>query len=620
VTAAAANRRDAAALLETFAALGVRDVIVSPGSRSTPLVLVADALPALRTHVVLDERAAAFVALGIAKASGRPAILVCTSGSAGAHYLPALVEASEAGVPLIALTADRPAELHHGGAPQTTPQRALFADYVRWSADTGTGANDPGPTDTRARWLARLAAIATDRASADRPGPVHLNVPFPEPLWDPTADPKPGADPASTALLAPAPVPARILRPAATAATAAPDAAGSTTYADILDALAPLLAAPRGLVVCGPALGAGAQSDGLAAEALALAAHLGWPLLADPASGLRFGDAAGATRVTTYDALADAAPEALPRPDAVLRFGRVPTSKAAARWLAEVGRDRTVCVDPSGAWQDPDLAASVLVAAEPAAFCPAARRATAPRSAATAAWLAAWANLEAHALGALEGACTGSWSGAFVRAHLAARPDHEPLFVSSSLAIRDLDRFGQRAQTARRPVFANRGVNGIDGIVATAAGVALASGPVSVLLGDLALLHDLDGVCAAVALGAPLTLVVVDNGGGGIFRQLPISGHPTAFERYFVTPQPQRIPAVCEGLGLPCRTVETPSALTEALAAPHTSGPLTASPGPRAVHVRLDPNGDAAGRARARAALRAALAGLPTPSAAEIHQ
>lgn len=612
---AAANRRDAAALLETFAALGVRDVVVSPGSRSTPLVLAADALAALRTHVVLDERAAAFVALGVAKASGRPAILVCTSGSAGAHYLPALVEASEAGVPVIALTADRPPELHHGGAPQTMPQRALFADYVRWSTDTAVapGAEGPGPSDTRARWLARLAAIATDRATAGRPGPVHLNVPFAEPLWDPTAgpepDPEPGADPASTSLVALPPAPARILRPAASAAL---DPAGPAAYADVLAALAPLLGAPRGLVVCGPALGAGAQSEHLAAEALALAAHLGWPLLADPASGLRFGDAAGATRVTTYDAVADASPEALPRPDAVLRFGRVPTSKAAARWLADVGRDRTVCVDPAGAWQDPDLAASVLVAAEPAAFCRAARAATTPRADATAPWPAAWATLEARALGALEGACTGPWSGGLVRALLAASQPAEPLFVSSSLAIRDLDRFGQRAQSARRPVFANRGVNGIDGIVATAAGVALASGPVTVLLGDLALLHDLDGVCAAVALGAPITLVVVDNGGGGIFRQLPIAGHPSAFERYFVTPQPQRIPAVCEGLGLPCRSVETPDAFAGALAEPPT-----ASRGPRAIHVRLDPDADAAGRARARAALRAALADVATASAGE---
>ena len=619
---ARANARGARVLVEGLVRGGVADVVLSPGSRNTPLVLASLEQPGLRVHVVLDERVAGFVALGLSRAARRPVALACTSGSAGAHYLPAVVEADRSAVPLVLLTADRPPELHGCGAPQTVDQRRLFGTFVRAARDLV----GPLPNDA---W-ALAAAGALEAALGAGGGPVHLNVAFREPLWAPglalgapraatlgglSAQPEtavgrlPGQPetavgrlPGQSAVAVGAP-PA-LVRGASAAASLAPfEGVGAPPTAlrgvarlaaGSLAALADRLSSiSRGVLFCGT------DSRLSAAGAAALADRLGWPLLAEAASGVRFGS--GSRRVVwAYDALVRAG---APAPDLVLQFGRAPISKPVATWLAEAP---TVRVDEGAVRHDPRRSGGVLVVAEADGFARdlVATLGVDAGGAERERWCRAWAVAQADVEALVERHDDRLWEGAVARAVVRGLPTRAGLHLGSSMPIRDVDAFvpgvaSDPADALR--VFANRGANGIDGAIATAAGEALVVGRVVLLCGDLTFLHDVGGLLAAAELGADLTVVVVDNGGGGIFDFLPIAGHPTAFERCFTTPQSARIDALAAAARAPYARVQTPAELPAALAA------AGAHPGLAVVHVVVDRARNVARHHEINAAIRAAL-------------
>lgn len=497
----------------------VVDVVLSPGSRSTPLVLAFEACPQARLHNVLDERAAAFFALGLARARRQPAILLCTSGSAGTHWYPAVVEAAGSRVPLLLLTADRPVELQDCGAPQTMNQQQLFGPHVRLFADLGAP-RDAGGGSAPRFWQVR-AAQAVDAATGAVPGPVHLNVAFREPLWAPGVH--------ALAEVGPAP---RVVRGAPQV-----DAASVAAFAARLQV-------ERGVIVCGPR---SPDDGGLAAAVTALAARLQWPILAEPTSGLRFGSHPKDCIVSTGDALLrDAVFAADHAPQCVLRIGAMPTSKPMTQWLGQQGAGRTILVEPSGQWLDPTLGVDTLLVAEPVALC---RTLTEQLPARThSAWLPAWREADESAGAALRHGCgEGFWGGAVVRELMEALPAGAGLHVASSMAVRDLDSFAP-PRTSDVRVWCNRGTNGIDGTLACFLGAATAwqEDPAVALMGDLAFLHDVGALLLGNALrGQSATVVVVNNQGGSIFDFLPIAQHPSAFAPHFRTPQVATIGALC---------------------------------------------------------------------------
>ncbi len=595
---AALNLRWADALVGALCAGGVRHAVVSPGSRSTPVMLAmaarsrADGRGPLRLHVVIDERAAAFHALGLARITGAPVVLSCTSGSAGAHWLPAVIEADHSRLPLVLLTADRPPELHHAGAPQTVAQGDLFGGHLRLRADPGA----PAPGDLA--WLRTLAARAVDAAAGARPGPVHLNLPFREPLWDPSVEAPEPTDLAPT-----------VARGRATLDPAA-----------IAELARELLGRGRGVLSIGPGdIGVcGAthadQTRQLSRSARRLARALGWPLLVDGASGARFAPD-GEHVVTTADLLTRSPVFARATPDAVVRVGQVPTSKPLAAWLATAPAGASLLVDPCGDWRDPYHASGRLLHAEPVALMDALSACASELAPLppTGPWLARWQAAERAALGALTRARTGAapggspealWAGEVARAAVAALPEGGLLHAASSLAVRAVDSFSGSA--ARQiTVTANRGANGIDGTLATALGEAAAwdGGPVVALVGDLAFLHDLGSLvtCRPAADAGRTTIVVLDNRGGGIFDHLPIAAHPTAFERCFVAETAADIPALARAAGAECATVADRRGLEEALAR------AVEAPGLAVVHVRIERAQDLAAHAAMRAAVHDAL-------------
>jgi 2-succinyl-5-enolpyruvyl-6-hydroxy-3-cyclohexene-1-carboxylate synthase len=539
------NALFARALVDELCAAGAREVVLSPGSRSTPLVLACAEDSRLQMRVVLDERSAAFVALGAAKASGRPALAIATSGTAGAHFFPAVLEAEASRVPLVALTADRPPELHGFGAPQTMDQQHLYGTHVRFFADLGV----PEPVEARLRHLRAVAALACYRALGPPRGPVHLNVPYREPLS--------GADRAAPALRdRPAP---RIATPCLQADDAALD-----------EAAGEISARSRGIIVCGPR----DADDDLPDAVRALSRATGYPILAEAASQVRF---RVAEAVAHYDAILKHRPsaEAL-RPEAVIRFGAGLTSKTLQQWL-DASSAYSVLVSDDPSLFDPAHSASLILTGDAVAAAFAlADRIVRPRGASL-----PFADADRRARAVLEAAFAREEEPsepAVARELLAALPAGSQLFVSSSMPVRDVDAWAGRAAPVR--VLANRGVNGIDGIVSSALGAALASGKrTAVLLGDLALLHDLGGLVAAARLGADLTLVVVDNDGGGIFSFLPIASQTPRFEELFGTPHGLEL---AHAAALAGARLHSPRTLAELRAALRETGGL------RFVHIRSD--------------------------------
>jgi len=529
------NYAVAGALFDELLRAGVRHVCVCPGSRSAPLAAAAARTPGLRVFSLLDERCAGFFALGLAKGARAPAAVVCTSGTAVANLLPAAVEASHGGVPLLLLTADRPPELRGWGAPQTIDQLHIFGPHVRLFVDAPL----PEASGAGLRHARALAARAVAAATGRPPGPVHLNLPFREPL-----EPAPVPADGTAALSREEPEAARgraagpWLR--AENAPAAPPAGALTRLAERI------ASTPNGVIVAGPL----DAEPGLPAAATRLARAAGWPLLAEPTSQLRRGPhVTEGPLLGAYDAfLRDEAFAAAHAPACVLRLGAPSTSKPVARWLERHADAELWLVDPDGGFADPTHRACEVVRADPALLCDALRAALAggadagrgaePRPSP---WLQAFLEAERRgrrALGAALEAEKALLSPRLVIELAEALPENATLFVSNSLPVRDLDGFLPVARRGLR-VLCNRGANGIDGIVSSALGASAGGArPLALLTGDLAFLHDLGGLLAARRHALDATLVVVNNGGGGIFSHLPVARHREAvdFDTLFTAP------------------------------------------------------------------------------------
>lgn len=489
---ASLNQRWSAGLAGALSACGVGQVVVCPGSRSTPLALALAARTELTLLPVMDERSGAFVALGLARATGHPVAVLCTSGTAGAHFFPAVLEAEASGTPLVVLTADRPFELQGFGAPQTIDQRGLFGRHVVAEVDLSE------PAAEALEHACQAVARAVHLATVEPRGPVHLNAPFREPLF--TAGPQPVETPRVTRR--------RVAR----------------RELDVAEVAQAVEHASSGLLVCGPR----DRRDGLGPALAALSARTGFPLLAEAASNVRYGTPGA---VAMYDAILKhgAAARRLV-PQVVLRFGQGLTLKSVSRWLDEA-RPRLFAFSDDGRDFDPShlaelhLTGDVVSAVERLPGRPG-------------------ASLEAQAWLGADRAVTARWlahPGPLSEPHAArelvrALPSGSALVLSSSMPIRDVEAYAPRGPAGLR-VITNRGVNGIDGVLSTALGVALANPgrPTALFIGDVALLHDAGAWALARSLKVDLTVLLTNNQGGGIFNFLPVA-RAEPFERLFGTP------------------------------------------------------------------------------------
>jgi 2-succinyl-5-enolpyruvyl-6-hydroxy-3-cyclohexene-1-carboxylate synthase len=460
--------------------------------------------------------------------------VTCTSGTAAANFAPAIIEAWHARVPLIVLTADRPPELRDVGAGQAIDQIKLYGDAVKWFCEVGVDTATPETL----RWMRQLACRAYDTAVGGRPGPVHLNFPLREPLILDAALPED-------------PVPARYEGPWV-------QRSSTPTWTSIDTSGPP---PSRGVIVAGRA----ERSDKIGEAAAQAAERLGWPLLADPLSGARHGQ----STIGTYDLLLrdpDFAERV--RPELVVRVGDLPTSKPLRAWLAALGAVEQVLLDPDGAWQDPAAVVSEINGGAPAPFLEMLGRHAGPTDPA---WLQQWAEADAAAAAALQ---RGLADNGALSEPLAARllgeqlPPQATLVVASSMPIRDAELYFPAGTPGPR-VLSNRGANGIDGTVSTAYGVAAATGGrVVLLIGDVALAHDIGGLIAARRLGLDVTVVVLNNDGGGIFHFLPVSGQSDAFEEHVATPHGLDFAKAAALYGLHHTRVDTAAELTQALGQP----------------------------------------------------
>jgi 2-succinyl-5-enolpyruvyl-6-hydroxy-3-cyclohexene-1-carboxylate synthase len=530
----------AKAFVDELARSGLRSVCISPGSRSTPLVVQFAEHPDIEDLSVVDERSAAFFALGIAQATDRPVALVCTSGTAAANYFPAVCEAASSGVPLLLLTADRPPELQDCGASQAMDQFKLFGDRVRWFHQVA----QPEVTPQKLRYVRGLACRAYHRAHGSQPGPVHLNFPFRKPL-----------EPVKVPAGHPDSVPATLADDDPVAVNGRADkrpflGVNSGTYAPSLATIeafeGKLRQAKRPLILAG-ADGRGADYR---RQLCAFAERIGAPIMAEPTSGLRHMSGRGCAVIATADfLLASELYEHVGAPDLVIRTGRAPllwSTQALVRGLKDAEQ---IIVGPAEHPADPDHVVSFQIQCDERALFEAAcletaSSKTAAEQTASGAWLESHRSAEEVALGALRRELRAEQ-------HLSAPrmwhelgqllPDGAGLFVSNSMPIRNLDTFMCGARSSL-DVFFNRGLNGIDGINSTGLGVAVgrrANGldaPTVIVTGDVALRHDIGGLSLAAELEADATIIVVDNDGGAIFEYLPIAQFESVHRRHFTTP------------------------------------------------------------------------------------
>jgi 2-succinyl-5-enolpyruvyl-6-hydroxy-3-cyclohexene-1-carboxylate synthase len=516
-----------ATLVDEWIRLGVRHAMVAPGSRSTPLALALTARHEMAVEIFHDERSAAFAALGAGLVNRTPAIVLCTSGTAATHFHAAVVEAHQSAVPMLVVTADRPPELHGVGAPQTIEQANLYGVAVRAFFEPGVADADKAP-----QWRP-LAAAAFARSGGATPGPVHLNLAFREPLVG-----EPGA------------LPPPALLPSIDEGWPAVDIA----------AIATVLQRSNGVIVAGD----GIDDPQAVAQ---LATQLGWPILADPRSNCRHHPGA----VSTADALLRHEPFAQSHPaGCVLQLGAPPASKVVGQWLAATGTAH-IAVSPAGLISDPQLVGARQVHAPIGALCDALVALVTATGDGTnrESWVAA-DQLAQRVFG--EQLDEGPLSDpATARAIVAAAPEATAIVVSSSMPIRDIEWFaGPRGAVE---VYSNRGANGIDGVVATAIGVALASArPVVLLIGDIALLHDSSSLTALRARSVDLTIVVTDNDGGAIFSFLPQATALSTdrFEQLFGTPHGTDLVALAIAHGIPASTVRSVPELRAAVERPGT--------------------------------------------------
>jgi len=484
----------AATFVDELAAQGVDFACISPGSRSAPLAIALQRHPKIRVFVHVDERSGSFFGVGLAKGTGKPVVLLCTSGTAAAEFHPAVVEAFHSRTPLIVLTADRPPDLRDVGANQAIDQQHLYGTAVRWFFDPGA----PIESASAPRQWRRLAARAYAEAAG---GPVHINLPFREPL---------------------VPTPGELSAALGTAGQAISAGRNLPTPGQVTTLASALQRAQRPLIV------AGEMRDG---DRLAPAlARLGLPVLAEPSSQLRRAETGAA--VESYEALLRAGWSLQHGPDLVVSLGGAPTSKVLSAWLAAASAP-TFLIDPDHLWRDPDQVASHVMACDPQTLLealPAMDRN---------AWREEWMSAGKRATAAIAATfvSTPLHEGHIVRALAARLPDNGQVFVGSSMPIRAVDSFWPYAKTQQR-FYGNRGASGIDGLVST--GLGLAAGrsnvPTALLLGDLSVYHDMNGLLALRRHGLRATIVVCDNNGGGVFNFLPQAQHQDVFEELFATP------------------------------------------------------------------------------------
>lgn len=562
-------------LVDELARGRVTDVVLAPGSRSAPLALAladADAAGLLRLHVRIDERSAGFLAVGLAVVSGRPVPVVCTSGTAVANLHPAVLEARHAHVGLLLLTADRPPELRGTGANQTVDQVGFFGSAVRGFVELGVPTEQVGAVTYWRSAVSRALASAVD-------GPVHINLALREPLvpdgddlWCEPSSGRPERAP-WTAVTRATPIPLSCARPG-----------------------------EDGVIVVGHGA-SGAEQH----ATRALAEGWGWPLLSEPTGNARCGRCA----IATYPLLlTDEAFRGAHQPGLVVVVGKPGLSRSLLAWLR--GAERMWVVDPHDDWADPTRTASAVLPAVPVAAdagrCTGEGPAGADGGLSTpdSRWLAEWLAADRAARAAIDQIldCGGTSEPRLARDLMAALPDGALLLAGSSRPIRDLEAYAGARDGVR--VVGNRGASGIDGLVSAAVGAALAhEGPAYALLGDLAFLHDANGLVLGPDEPRPdLTLVVVDNDGGGIFGTLEQAREP-GFERVFGTPHGVALAGLCSATGTTYRRLDDLAELPAA---------LCGGTGLRVLHVRTDRSATAELHSRLQTAVSAALAAdLLTP-------
>ena len=498
-------------LVAGLAAAGLRAVCIAPGSRSTPLALAFDAHPDIETFLHLDERCASFFALGMAQASGRPVALVCTSGTAALEFHAAVVEAQMAGIPLLLLTADRPPELRHSGANQTIDQVKMYGDHLLWAVDAALPEADP--PDVALRNVRTLAARSYAIADGLRKGPVHINFPFRKPLEPPTPYRPRFESGQDTSIQRGVLVP---------------------TTSQLEEMAALVSAHERGWIVCGPWTGSPPCSF---VNAVAeLGRRTGYPIFADPLSGLRFGPhTESAPVVGSYEGFLQH-PTDFEAPQVVVRFGAVPTSKYLNDYLESAAPPYQVHVRSSGVWADDSHRLRYFLQVDETAFC---RRMAERCQRPLGKWGAAVLAADQRGGHGQANFLQETWfDAAAVTTVVDALPANGSLFLGNSLPVRHVDQFARPARKQIH-VYGNRGASGIDGVVSSALGAAAAdrSTPMLLLIGDVSFYHDMNGLLAVRKHGLDnVTIVLLNNNGGGVFRRLPIAEEHAQFEELFLTP------------------------------------------------------------------------------------
>lgn len=520
------NYAFAGTFVEELSRSGVKHACICPGSRSSPLAISFARNKDIHKWVHLDERSAAFFALGIAKCTGQPVAVVCSSGTAAANFLPAVVEAYYSGIPLLVLTADRPPELHGWGALQTINQSNLFGNHVRWSAEMPV----PEVTAPLLAFVRAAAVRAVTTACGQPSGPVHINFPFREPLEpvNVAADFPAGFQPDENC-------PARSF--ACTTALSKPSPTA-------LKKLAGEIAGKQGLIICGPD---GGENVG---EGVALLAKsLGFPVLADCLSQVRCGKHDLTNVIDNYDLFLEKIKTA---PEVFIRFGAIPVSKSLAGYLERNAEARHILVDPGSMWRNPAHTAAEIWQVDGTEFCRG-LAAAAPATKRTLSWNRTWRQTSAKIRAAADKTLADHselFEGKVFTELAKILPGDSVVFTGNSMPVRDMDTFfPSTASTVR--FMANRGASGIDGVTSTALGVAAVNrGRVFLVIGDVSFYHDMNGLLAAKAFKLDATIIVINNDGGGIFSFLPQSAYKDIFEKYFGTPHGMNFKPTADLYGL----------------------------------------------------------------------
>lgn len=508
------NDRDAltayaASFVDELAQNQMKHVVVSPGSRSTPLALLLVEHPDIKIHINVDERSAAFFALGLAKALKEPVGLLCTSGTAAANFHPAVIEAFYSRVPLVVLTADRPHELRDVGAPQAINQIDLYGKQVKWFVEMAL----PESTDEMIRYARTIAARAVAMASMEPSGPVHLNFPLREPLIPNLQEAKEYRQNK--------PTPAVMI-----------DSGIRSLASSQIEALATTLGqAKQGVIVCGEL-----RNPEMKEAIIALADKLAFPILADPLSQLRSGSHKKDGIIDSYDTfLRDESAKAAFKPDVVLRFGTMPVSKALLLFLKKQKQAITFVVDGGAGWREPAGLATNMIYCDETDFCH--RIGETISEAQERNWLGLWKSLNEATKNALSSIRDEEElsEGKLFSLLQDILPEESTLFVGNSMPIRDLDTFFLNNEKGIK-TMANRGANGIDGVVSTALGVSTVSENTVLAIGDLSFFHDMNGLLAAKLQKQNITVLLINNDGGGIFSFLPQANEKEHFETLFGTP------------------------------------------------------------------------------------